>query len=92
MFDRIIKIFFDKKHVEKSNRCVTVIGCNRERENSFNVAQYKKTALSEYFCSLNGLKVKERGYAVICSSNRIKFSKSVCSYRLSGAFQNSLTD
>lgn len=92
MFDRIIGMFFDKKRVEKSMRCVTVVGRNRERENSVNVARYKKTALSEYFYSLNGLNVKERGYAVSDSSNRIKFSKSVCSYRLSGVFQNSLTD
>ncbi len=86
MFEKFIQLFFTKKKVEKRN--ITYMGVEREMAKDVLCENIKKekhveTCLSNYFMSLKGLNVKNRGYVEYVNDecNRLKFLKSADSYR-----------
>ena len=76
MIERIINAMFDKRKAESKREYITIVSeKNRERECA--VIKNKKTVLWNYFSSMNGLNVRERGYAVSSSRTCKEFEQSL---------------
>lgn len=76
MFELLINKLFDKRKVENNTKCITVV-TGENRKTDYKPIKHEKTALWTYFASMDGLNVKERGYAVSVSRTREEYPQSL---------------
>ena len=75
MIECIINKLFDKRKIENKRSGLTVV--RKRNDVDYKPLQNKKTALWKYFASMDGLNVKERGYAVSVSRKRVEYPRSL---------------